>query len=227
MAQPTFRRFWAKILPDGRALPQFDPVTGKSHEAGEYAGPLAQLSFYPMTKTLADKIKSAGDLAEPSNLPVISYDFDPGDEVKFCRVGNLRIDSVTVCGFCGAIFDWGVKECPRCLAQIKWYCPRCDSLKDPLIDTILVNSSEEWKVIKIVPALQTWAWKIASQLPGDWRFHDIQARCPDCEKTEPIGLKLVECVSSRGVESLYTHYLLEVNGKKRLILDYKVRPDAV
>lgn len=108
------------------------------------------------------------------------------------------------------------------MAKIEWYCGECDKLKKPLIDTILVNSSKDTRMIKIVPALQKWAWKIAEQLPGHWEFHDIQARCPDCEKTNPRGLKTVECVANAGIESLYTHYVLIVNGKKTLILDYKI-----
>lgn len=228
MARPTFRRFWIKILPDGRALPQFDPNTGKSHEAGDYSGPLAQLVFYPVTANLAQKIKSNQDQAEKSNLPVLIFEFDPGDDVKFFRVGTLRKDDVTICGLCGAILDWGTHECPRCLARVQWYCSKCDTLKTPIIDTIVISEEGDVKSIKIVPALQSKAWKIVEQLPGLWRFKDIQARCPDCEKTDPRGLKFVECLFQGCAEVLYTHYVLEVNGKKTLILDYKrTRPDAL
>lgn len=222
MAKPIFRRFWVKIRPDGTAIPQFDPKDGKSREVGTDLVPLASLIFHPVTPILAERIKSNGDYAEPSDLPILSFDFLPGDKIEFNRVGSLRIDPVKVCGFCGAEFDWDSEECPRCLSRIKWYCPECDELKEPLIDTLIVSPEEVVRAIKIVPALQKWAWKIVEQLPGKWGFHDIQARCPDCEKNDPRGLLPVQCIASTGAERLYTYYDLRINGKLHRILDYRL-----
>ncbi len=222
-AQPIFRRFWIKVKPDGSALPQFD-TTGKDHGCGEYEGPVAQILFYPVSPKLAGLIQSHGDKAEPSRLRPLAFDIPPGEEVTFHRVGVLRIEPIKVCGFCGAEFDFELRECPRCLARLEWHCDKCDSLKEPLIDTLLVNSQKRFKKIKIVPALQKWAWKIAENLPGRWSFYDIQARCPDCEIAgDPRGLRLVRCVGDSGFERLFTHYILQFGNERHIILDYKTR----
>ncbi len=222
--QPIFRRFWIKVKPDGSALPQFD-TTGKDHGCGEYEGPVAQILFYPVSPKLAELIKSQGDKAEPSRLRPLVFDIPPGEEVKFNRVGALRIDPIKVCGFCGAEFDFEGRECPRCLAKLQWHCEKCDSLKEnPIIDTLLVNHQKRFKKIKIVPALQKWAWKIAENMPGGWSFYDIQARCPDCEIAgDPRGLRLVRCVGDSGSERLFTYYILEFAGGRHIILDYSMR----
>lgn len=222
MAQPTFRRQWTKILPDGTAKPQFEG-DGTDHQCEDYTGPVAQILFHPISPDLAEKIKSHGDVAEASNLKPLEFDVPPGAEVKFYRTGMLRLDPVSYCGFCGAVYDYEIDECPRCLALNQWYCGKCDSLqKKPILDTILATPEKEQKIIKIVPHLQKWAWKIAENLPGKWGFYSVQARCPECEKTDPRGLKLVECTGKMQSEEIFTFYDLQIGSERHRILDYKL-----
>jgi hypothetical protein len=135
MAQPLFRRYWVKIHPDGSAFSQFDPFTGKSHESSEDKDPVAQVLFFPMTPGLAKKISDRGDKAEPSSLPVISFDIPIGGGALLYRVGKLRYDLRQICGLCQLEFSSDLEECPRCLAKNQWYCGGCETLKaDPLID---------------------------------------------------------------------------------------------
>jgi len=197
MAQPTFRRFWVEIHPDGSASPQFDPFTGKSHETSDAKRPVAQVLFYPISPGLAEKIRAQGDVAEPSELPVLSFEAPPCRPIDlgrrplpdFYRTGTLRYYMRRICGFCEAEFGPDVEVCPRCLAKNQWYCGTCDTLiSAPIVDREL-----------------------------------DQVRCPVCEKTEPRGLKMIRCIGDFNEEKLYTHYVLEIDGHRHLILDYKLK----
>lgn len=188
MAQPTFRRFWVRILPDGRAIPQFDPHTGQYCGFEVYPGPVAQIIFMAVTPRLAELIRSQGDIAEPSDLPQLVFDVPPGSSAELHRVGSLRLDHLRVCGFCRAVFDPDLDACPRCLARDQWYCGTCDMLVEPLVD----------------------------------RKTD-QVRCPVCEMTDPRGVELIRCIGDFMDERLFTYYVLKIDGRKHLILDYRLR----
>jgi hypothetical protein len=228
MAQPTFRRLWIKVLPNGSALPQFEPATGKDHGCGEYVGPVAQIHFYPITESLAEKIRARGDKAEASRLPGLSFDILPGSDVEFNRVGALRIDYEKGCNFCGCEFDPSLRQCPRCLAQVEWYCSKCDELKPvPIIDFLITNKLGMVKIVKIPPALYEFAEQVIDNIGyGEWVLSDFQARCPECEKTDPRGVRRIKCIEPTAEERLFTHYHLKINGQKHLIMDYKVRMRA-
>ena len=134
-SRPVFKRFWIKVLPDGTALPQFDPFTGEEHLWDEYRGLLAQVLFVPMTPGLAQKIRQHGNLSGPSKLPQIAIDIPPGSGMHYERRARVRLDLTKICGFCEAEFDPDTNECPRCLAKNQWYCSTCDDIKpDPILD---------------------------------------------------------------------------------------------
>ncbi len=134
-SRPVFKRIWIKVLPDGVALPQFDPFTGEEHLWNEYEGPLAQVLFVPMTQGLAQKMAQHGNLAGPSKLPPIAIDIPPGATVHYERLSKVMLDLTKICGFCEAEFEPEIDECPRCLAKNQWYCSTCDTVKfDPIID---------------------------------------------------------------------------------------------
>lgn len=135
MAQPTFRRFWIRVLPDGSALPQFDPNTGKYCGFESYPGQVAQIIFMAVTPTLAQKIVANGDQAEPSVLPTLTFDIPPGMRADLHRVGSLQLEPMHVCGFCEMEFSAELDTCPRCLAKNQWYCGKCDALiQRPIVD---------------------------------------------------------------------------------------------
>lgn len=135
MARPTFRRFWVRILPDGSALPQFDPYTGKYCGFESYSGQVAQIVFMGITPQLAEKIRANGDLAEPTQLPNLTFEVPPGTKADLYRTGTLQLMPMRVCGFCSAEFAPGLDTCPRCLARNHWYCEACDKLvENPIID---------------------------------------------------------------------------------------------
>ncbi|MHB8123474.1 MAG: hypothetical protein ACYDG4_15125 [Desulfuromonadaceae bacterium] len=188
MARPTFRRFWVRIRPDGSALPQFDPRTGKYCGYEDYKGPVTQILFYPVTPHLAELIRGQGDMAEASSLPALIFDVPPGASSHLHRVGTLRLNPWHICGFCEAEFEVTKEVCPRCLAKNQWYCGTCDSLiEQPLLDQ-----------------------------------ENNQIRCPVCETNgEPRGLRQIHCVGDFCTEQLFTHYVLLIDGKKHIILDYK------
>jgi len=126
---------WIKVLPNGHALPQFDPVTGEDQQCGDYTGPVAQILFYPITPRLAELINAQGDVAEASDLKPLCFDVPPGTPVEFYRTGTLRIDPQNICGFCELEFEYSSDMCPRCLAKNQWYCGACDELvADPIVD---------------------------------------------------------------------------------------------
>jgi hypothetical protein len=221
--EPIFRRFWVRIMPDGSAIPQFDPMTGKYCAFEDYPNQVAQIIFLPVSPRLAELMQSQGNKAEASALKMLEFEVPPGASAHMHRVGTYRLQPMMVCGFCELEYDPELDVCPRCLAKNQFYCSKCDSLKpDPIIDTQLINSEGMIRPIRIAPSLQKWAWKIAEQLPGKWAFRGIQVRCPDCEATDPRGLKVIQCVGQFTKEFLHTHYLLEIGSKRHIILDYKL-----
>ncbi len=234
MPRPTFRRFWIRILPDGRAIPQFDPVTGKYCGFEDFQEPVAQVLFYPVTRGLAEKIQARGDRAEASNLPILSFEALPGSSISMHRAGTLRYDLRQICGFCEAEFEPELGECPRCLAKSRWYCSKCDELKlQPIIDLELQKPdpsalpSEEdgvlTKWVRLPAALEYAIGAIVRNIPGRWGLKGAQVRCPDCEQTEPRGLRLAQRLEQFYDERLFTHYALEIDGHRHVILDYKLR----
>ncbi len=221
-AQPTFRRFWIRILPDGSALPQFHPRTGKYCGYEEYLKPVAQILFFPVTPRLAELIGSQGDMAEASNLKPLAFDVLPGAELQFHRVGTVRLEPKRICGFCEAEFDISLNVCPRCLAKNQWYCGKCDELKKtPIVDFELQNPEGERRSVRIPPALWDYAPDVVRQITGNWRIRATHERCPDCEATDPRGVRQIRCVGDFCEEKLYTHYVLTIDGQKHIIMDYK------
>ena len=191
--QPLFRRYWIKISPDGQAHPQFNPFTGDAHQCNDYNGPVAQILFYPMKPNLSQRIIAKGDKAEPSELLPLKFDNLPGKEVKFYRTGAVRLLRLHKCGFCGAVLDCEINECPACLAKDQLYCSSCDELKpDPIYDQ-----------------------------------EKNQFRCPDCEKRDPHGLKVVRCMNDITDALHFSWYHLDLtnpngNFERHIILDYKL-----
>lgn len=223
-AKPPFRRFWIRILPDGSALPQFDPETGKYCGYEEYLQPVAQILFLPITPLLAERIRSHGDMAEASGLKPLAFDILPGSEVRFHRTGTMRLKPMKICGFCEAEFDTSINICPRCLAKNQWYCSKCDELKEvPIVDFELQNDKGERRIVRIPPALWGFAPDVIEQITGRWVIRATHERCPDCEKTDPRGVRQIRCVGDFYEEKLFTSYCLEIDGQKHIILDYKLR----
>lgn len=221
-AQPTFRRFWIRILPDGSALPQFDPEIGKYCGYEEYLKPVAQILFFPVTPRLADLIRSQGDMAEASDLKPLAFDVPPGSEMEFHRAATVRLNPKCICGFCEAEFDSSLRECPRCLAKNRWYCGKCDELKEtPIVDFELQNSEGEKRTVRIPPALWDYAPDVVQQIPGKWCIKAAHERCPDCEATDPRGVKTIRCIGDFCEEKLFTHYVLTIDGQKHIIMDYR------
>jgi hypothetical protein len=135
LAQPTFRRFWVKVLPDGLAVPQFEPDTGRERLWKEYQGPVNRVLFLSISEPLAAKIQSHGNLAKTVNLPALEFPVQA--RVDYFRHNTIRYIPHQVCGFCTVEFDLPGESdliCPCCLARNAWYCDICDTLKEvPLI----------------------------------------------------------------------------------------------
>ena len=239
MAQPKFRRFWVIIEPNGTPRPQFDPKTGKSIETTTYKGPIAQVLFYAVTPLLAQRISSAGDMAEPSSLPPLKFDIPPGEECQFYRQGKLRLDFRKVCGFCEYTFPWEVEECPRCLATTQFYCSHCEELKrDPIVELKLAVLGPDGKPVRrhnVRLPLLLWGKlsdgdlrRFLHNIPPPpeqdyWTLLEVQIRCPDCERKHgPHGLIETPCIGKMTTESHYTNYVLQIGSQKHIILDYKL-----
>ena len=221
MAQPTFRRFWIRILPDGSAIPQFDPRTGKYCGFETYPGSVAQILFYPVTPRLAELIKKQGDVAQASALRPLAFDILYGSTASMHRVGKLRLEPKRICGYCEAEFDASLRVCPRCLAKNQWYCGKCDALKEiPIIDFELQNKDGDERTIRIPPALWEYAPKIVRQI-GGWGIKGIRERCPDCEATDPRGVRTIRCLGDFCEEKLLTYYALTIGREKHIIMDYR------
>jgi hypothetical protein len=224
MAQPTFRRFWIRVLPDGSAIPQFDPNTGKYCGYEAYQGPVAQILFYPISPRLAELIRAQGSQAEASNLKPLAFDIPPGGTADMHREGALRLDPMHICGFCGTEFGPELGVCPKCLAANQWYCGKCDALKEnPIVELDLQNRANETRTMRIPYALIGWASDLVRQLPGRWGIKGYHVRCPDCEAVEPRGLKPVRCLGDFCDERHFTHYVLNIGSEKHIIMDYKLR----
>jgi hypothetical protein len=208
MAQPNFRRYWLKILPDGSGRPEFEPDTGKYHNWRDYTGPVKKVLLVPVTPDLAQKIKSTGDLAEPSSLPILEYDVEPVRElidiwdadnlgtplpsaIYFRRDGRLQYILHYFCSSCRLQFDLdkGSLICPRCQAKNEWYCGKCESIVDrPIV------------------------------------FFDGVQRCPVCEiKGKPHGCRRIKTIVSFYEERLTYWRILEINGNRHILLDLMVR----
>ncbi|OPY54709.1 MAG: hypothetical protein A4E48_00288 [Methanosaeta sp. PtaU1.Bin060] len=208
-------------------MPQFDPFTGKSHECGEYLGPVAQVLFCPISPSLAEKIRKNGDQAEASELPMLSFDLPPGTVLdsreKFSRYGRLRQDRMRICGFCNLEFESDRNDacCPRCLAKIQWYCSKCDALKHNPLVFLKLRRGDDMKIVRIPIALLDYVGQIVRNIPGGWGldFKDIEVRCPECEPTDPRGLRPVKAIGEFMRERIFTHYVLDVDGHRHIILD--------
>lgn len=224
MSQPPFRRFWIRVLPDGSAIPQFDPHTGKYCGYEAYDGPVAQILFYPVTPHLAELIRAQGDQAEKSNLKPLVFDVLPGEKADMHRDGVLRLDPMHICGFCEAEFVPELGICPRCLARNQWYCGKCDALKENPVVELDLQNRDGWKRSMQIPyALLGYASDLVRQIPGPWGIKGAQVRCPDCEAIEPRGLRPIRCIGDFCEERHFTHYVLEIGTERRIILDYKLR----
>jgi len=223
MAQPTFRRFWVRILPDGSAIPQFDPRTGKYCGFETYPGPVAQVLFFATTPRLAELINKQGDVAQVSNLRTLAFEVPPGSVASMHRVGKLRLEPKRICGFCEAEFDAALRVCPRCLAKNQWYCGKCDDLKEtPIIDFELESKDGDERRIRIPPALWEYAPEVVQQIGGgSWRIKKTSERCPDCETIDPRGVRTISCIADFCDEKLYTHYELVIGNERRIIMDYR------
>jgi hypothetical protein len=117
------------------AVPQFEPDTGREHLWKEYQGPVDRVLFLPISKPLAAKIQSRGNLAKTVTLPTL--EFPVKERAHYYRHNTIRFIPHQICGFCTAEFDLPSESdliCPCCLARNAWYCDICDSLKEgPLI----------------------------------------------------------------------------------------------
>lgn len=224
MSQPPFRRFWIRVLPDGAAIPQFDPQTGKYCGYESHEGPVAQILFYPVTPHLAELIRAQGDRAEASDLRPLVFDIPPRERADMHRNGVLRLDPMHICGFCEAEFGPELGVCPRCLAQNQWYCGKCDALKEtPIVELGLQNRIGKQRRMRIPYALLGYASDLVRQISGNWGIKGAQIRCPDCEAVEPHGLKPIRCIGDFCEERHFTHYVLEIGAERHIILDYKMR----
>jgi hypothetical protein len=224
MAQPTFRRFWIRVIPDGSAIPQFDPHTGKYCGYEAYEGPVAQVLFYPISPRLAELIRSQGDQSEASDIKPIVFDIPPSERADMHREGTLRLDPKHICGFCEAEFGPELGVCPRCLASNQWYCGKCDALKEnPIVELDIRDRADQHRPMRIPYALLGWASDLVRQIPGRWAIKSAQIRCPDCEATEPRGLRPIRRIGEFCEERHFTHYVLRIGAERHIILDYKSR----
>lgn len=137
--KPLFRRYWIKVLPNGRCISQFDPE-------GEYilwdnAIPATKVLLVPFSLEFAAKVREKGSNAEASNLPVL--EFPVFNRVEYHRWCTVRWDVYTVCHFCGAVLTPDAKSCPRCMGRNWFYCDVCDSLKDVPKGTLLCPDCPE------------------------------------------------------------------------------------
>lgn len=236
--KPLFRRYWVKILPDGSAISQFDP-DGKYTQWHDNI-PAKRIMFLPFSLEFAEKVRSKGDDAEASNLPILVFDvtqksaawtgtgalFNGCHSVhsivpnvtRYHRNVVIRQQMYTVCRFCGATLNSDTTQCPRCLGRNWYYCDKCDSLKArPIVKLELQTFGGVTKWISIPHALLTSAIKIAHCLPGRWGVKNVQILCPDC--VEPRGLMSVNCIIEEPEQTIKHTHDIEIDGKRHLITD--------
>lgn len=48
-----------------------------------------------------------------------------------------------------------------------------------------------------------------------------QIRCPTCERTDPRGVRQIQCIGEFSDEKIFTHYILSIGNERHIILDYK------
>lgn len=124
--KPLFRRYWVKVLADGRCISQFTP--DGDYVLWDDSIPAQKILFLPFSIEFARKVCSKGDLAEASNLPIL--EFPVKDAARYHRHCTVRWEPYTTCKFCKAVLNADEKICPRCLGRNWYYCDRCDKLID-------------------------------------------------------------------------------------------------
>jgi hypothetical protein len=90
------------------------------------------------------------------------------------------------------------------------------------VDFELLNAAGEERIVHIPPALWDYVPDVVRQIPGRWYLRATHERCPDCEKVDPRGVRPIRCVGEFCEEKLYTHYVLDFNGERHIIMDYKL-----
>jgi hypothetical protein len=216
--KPIFRRYWIKVLPDDSCIAQFD-------EDGNYvlwddSIPCKKVLFIPFSKEFADKVIAKGDLVEPSNLPIISFDIK--ESAKYHRNCTYRQQAYMMCGFCGSILDNSAVKCSRCHGRNWYYCDICDELKDnPIIKLELRDRDRKQnRSIRIPESLLKFKHTLVSKIEDEtWHIKSEQILCPDCK--EPRGLLSVGCIGEHADQSISHIHVLEVDGEKHFIVDYK------
>lgn len=172
MAQPTFRRYWVKVV-DNKNYPQFDE-DGTEHAWREYDVKPTKVLFLPFTKEHADNVRKKGTLVDIKELPPIEIDVK--NDVKWCRPSKIIHVPFGLCGFCGAvlppvIWKWGrddkgivriteASECPRCFSSNHWYCDKCDKFYETMLlddrDNIFCPKCEERGMMKVYQICECW-----------------------------------------------------------------------
>ena len=215
----TFRRYWIKILPDGSCLAQFD-------EDGNYvlwddSISAKAILFVPFSKSFAAKVRSRGDTAFHSNLPVLKFSVEK--EVFYHRHVTIRHQIQRFCHYCGASLEDNANICPRCLGANWYYCDLCDSLKNPKdikieVELIRVEGGPI-RTCKVPPYFLnpiSRIHKLINNIPG-WYIKTYRIMCPDCK--EPRGLLWVGCLIDDNQEQMTSIGKLEVDGEKHIIID--------
>lgn len=215
----TFRRYWVKILPDGSCLAQFDQ--DGNYVLWDDSIPAKEILFIPFSKSFAALVRSKGDTAFHSNLPVLK--FPVVKEVLYHRHVTIRHEGRLICHYCGAFLEDNAKVCPRCLGTNWYYCDLCDSLKDPKhikVEVELVQvEGGSIRLCKVPPYfLNPLAriHKLISNIPG-WYIKTYRIMCPDCK--EPRGLLWVGCIIEDNLDHMASVGKLDVDGERHIIID--------
>ena len=132
---PYWRYYWIATLKDGQQIPQFDAEGHKFLWHNLPEAPVA-ITLVPFTRDLAIKVRSASQIAALpiEALPVTIYDLGGG---LLAGIDERRhvIPSVK-CLSCGHTWPFvpnSKAECPACHAHDDWFCPECQTNRDPWV----------------------------------------------------------------------------------------------
>lgn len=214
--RPIFRRYWCKVLPNDQCIAQFD-------DDGNYITwrdeiPAKKVMFIPFSREFAAKVLDKGDIAIPSNLPII--EFDVKDKVKYHRHCTYSQKVYNTCRFCEAILDINAISCPRCFGTSYYYCDQCDEMKlAPILKLEIQDPEKNTEMINIPISFLKSAGSIVKNIPGNFTLKNSWILCPDCK--EPRGLSGVSCITESADQAVSFVHILEVDDEKHFILEYK------
>lgn len=209
---PKLVYMWSVVTGDGKAVPQFDPISAQKLEWAEVAGLKPEkLMWTRIPPAISQKVDEAATLPIPS----VILDLRPDDIPVWTRRGELTRTTLYVCKECGAEFLWDGRcdvECKECSNGFLWIpdenpgrlCPECG---EP------VEVTYRAVVCPKCGARDLWYCDVCNEFKDkQLHFRNNECRCPECEPIDKHGLIRHKKIGTRILDELETHYVLGVRG---------------